>query len=143
MNNKGITIVSLILAIIILIIITSVGFKFGTDMVQVAEFENVETNLLLIQGKIKGVADKRAIGEIEESELYGVKQEEGEYSDWYLLTQANLNDMGLKALKEEDNYYVFYGAKNEDEYVDVDVAYGKGIEHEGVTYYKLSEMTDV
>lgn len=141
-NEKGITIITLIIAIIIIVIIAGVGISFGTNMTETAQFENIETSLLLIQSKIKVVADKKAIGEIKEEEVYGEKQEEGEYTGWYKLNQANLEEMGFKDLKEEDKYYVYYGEKNEEtgEYTDIDVAYGKGIKYEEKMYYKLSEI---
>lgn len=131
-NNKGITLIALVVMVVILVIIASVTVTVSMNVVDVAKFENVETDLLLIQSKAKVIADKKAIGEIEEEELYGTKQDSGEYENWYLLSQTELEDMGLKKAKAEDNYYVNY--ENDD------VAYGVGIEYKGTTYYKLSEM---
>lgn len=131
-NNKGITLIALVVMVVILVIIASVTVTVSMNVVDVAKFENVETDLLLIQSKAKVMADKKAIGEIEEEELYGTKQDSGEYENWYLLSQTELEDMGLKKAKAEDNYYVNY--ENDD------VAYGVGIEYKGTTYYKLSEM---
>lgn len=131
-NNKGITLIALVVMVVILVIIASVTVTVSMNVVDVAKFENIETDLLLIQSKAKVMADKKAIGEIEEEELYGTKQDSGEYENWYLLSQTELEDMGLKKAKAEDNYYVNY--ENDD------VAYGVGIEYKGTTYYKLSEM---
>ena len=74
-NNKGITLITLVITIVILVIITAVTVNVSTNFIHVAKFENVETELLLIQGKVKVMADKKAIGEIEEEDLYGEKQE--------------------------------------------------------------------
>ena len=131
-NNKGITIIALTVAVIILAIIVAVTVTIGTSMVDTAKFENIETDLLLIQSKAKVLADKKAIGEIEEDELYGEKQNGGQYNGWYLLSQDDLDEMGLKKAKAEDNYYI--------DYENSDVAYGVGYEFDGATYYKLSEM---
>ncbi len=133
-NNKGITLITLVITVILLAIIASVGVSLGVNITGSAKFENVETNLLLIQSKCKVKADQKYLGEIEESELYGTKQTEGEYSGWYLLSQQDLGDMGLEDLKAEDNYYV--------DYENDDVAYGKGIGFEGNVFYKLSDILD-
>lgn len=131
-NNKGITLLALVITVIILAIIAGVSISLGTNMLGTAKFESVETNLMLIQSKTKIIAEKLAIGEIDQSEAYGTKQEDGEYSGWYLLSQADLNTIGVKDAKAEDNYYVNYD--------NDDVAYGKGITFEGVTFYKLSDI---
>ena len=133
-NNKGITLITLVITVILLAIIASVGVSLGVNITGSAKFENVETNLLLIQSKCKVKADQKYLGEIEESELYGTKQTEGEYSGWYLLSQQDLGDMGLEDLKAEDNNYV--------DYENDDVAYGKGIGIEGNVFYKLSDILD-
>lgn len=133
-NNKGITLITLIITVILLAIIASVGVSLGVNITGTAKFENVETNLLLIQSKCKVKSDQKYIGEIEESELYGTKQTEGEYAGWYLLSQQDLNEMGLEDLKAEDNYYV--------DYENDDVAYGIGIGFEGNIFYKLSDILD-
>lgn len=51
---------------------------------------------------------------------------------WYLLSQDDLNNMGVENVDAADKYYV--------DYENDDVAYGKGIENNDKTYYKLSEI---
>ena len=131
-NNKGITLIGLVITVVILVIISVVTISISTNIADLAEFETIETNLLLIQSKTKVMADKKAIGEITEEDLLGTKQNSGTYEGWYLLSQANLDEMGLKQAKADDEYYVNY--ENDD------IAYGIGIEYKGVKYYKLSEI---
>lgn len=131
-NNKGITLITLILTVIILAIIASVAVSTGTNIMQSAKFENIETNLLLIRSKSKMQAESKAMGEIDESELRGKKQDTGEYAGWYKLSQADLNDMGAKDAKAEDGYYV--------DYENDDVAYAKGITLGDTVFYKLTEI---
>lgn len=133
-NNKGITLVALVITVIILAILAGVSVSLGINITSTAKFENVETNLLLIQSKCKIMAEQKYIGEISEEDLYGTEQTEGEYIGWYLLSQADLNSMGLTDVKAEDNYYV--------DYDNDDVAIGKGIYFEGYTFYKLSDILD-
>jgi len=133
-NSKGITLSVLIITIVILIILAGVVISFGVNISGTAKFENVQTYLLLIQSKCKIKSEMKAMGEIGEEELYGTKQTEGEYNGWYLLSQGDLNDIGLKGVKAEDKYYVDY--ENED------VVYGKGLQYEERTFYKLSEILE-
>ncbi len=131
-SNKGITLAVLVITLVILIIVATVSVSISFEIIDIAEFENVKTNLLLIQSKCKIKAEQKAIGDIEESDLYGVKQYNSqEYNGWYLLSQENLKDMGLEDV-EEDSYYVNYESD--------DVAYSNGIEKDGKIYYKLSEI---
>ena len=133
-DNKGITIITLIVTVAILIIITGVTISVSTTIVDLTKFENVKTDLLLIQSKAKVLADQKAIGEIEEEGLYGTKQIGGEYDGWYLLSQTDLDNMGIKEADASDNYYVDY--ENED------VAMEIGIEYKGIIYYKLSDIME-
>jgi len=131
-DNKGITFITLVITIVVLAIITSVSVSFGINIMRTAKFENVETYLLLIQSKSKMLEDSIAIGEIDEDERIGVKQDGGPYEGWYRLSQADLNEIGVNKAKEEDGYYVDYEGE--------DVAYGKGISLDDVTFHKLSEI---
>ena len=131
-NYNGITIVSLTIIVIILAVLATVTISISSNIVDTAKFETIKTNLLLIQSNIKKVSNDLAIGEITEESLYGTEQTGGDYSGWYLLSQSDLNNMKLTDVNESDLYYV--------DYENNDVAYGIGVERDGTTYYKLSEM---
>ena len=131
-NYKGITLIALVIMIVILVVIATVAVKISSDLADTAKFQDTKTNLLIIQTKCKIIAEKKAIGEITEEELYGSKQISGDYTNWYLLSMEDLNNMGLQGLDDLDGYYV--------DYENDDVAISKGITYEGTTYYKLSEM---
>lgn len=57
-NEKGITIVALVVTIIILLILATVGIQYGMDAIKVANLEDLKANMLLIQGKAKIIIDK-------------------------------------------------------------------------------------
>ena len=139
LNNKGITLITLIITVIILAIITGVVVTFSSNFTQTAKFETIETDLLLIRSKCKIRVERYVMGDID-GELIGTRQESGEYAGWYLLSQEDLNDIGLKNAKEENNYYVNYKLEEGEEEEEVDVAYGRGIYFNGQTFYKLSEI---
>ena len=131
-NDNGITLAVLILTVLILVIIATVTINVSHTLVDEAKLQNVKTDLLLIQSKCKIKAEQKAIGEIKEEDLYGSKQTDGTYNGWYLLSQEDLNNMGVSDVNAEDKYYF--------DYEHDDVAYGKGIVNDDKTYYKLSEI---
>lgn len=51
-KNKGITMVSLVITIIILLILASISIGVGNNVIKKSELENLKTNMLLI--KVKG-----------------------------------------------------------------------------------------
>lgn len=133
-NNKGITLIALIITVVLLAILAGGAIKLGLSITSAARFENIETYLLLIQGKVKKMSQDLVIGEIEENEIVGTKQDGGDYPGWYLLSQSDLNDMGVNKAKAEDGYYVNYDTD--------DVAYSKGISLDGNTFTKLSDILE-
>ena len=136
-DNKGITMVTLVITIIILAILAYTSVRIGISLTQEGKYQSVQTNLLLIKTECEKIANDKAIGE--EVELYGkeVTDNTNEYNGWYRLSQAELNDMGIKGAKAEDGYFVNYNIENTK---DVDVAYGKGVMNDDHIYYYLSDI---
>ena len=52
-NNKGVTLIALVVTIIILLILASIGIGAGKSTIKKAQLENLKTNMLLIQAKSK------------------------------------------------------------------------------------------
>ncbi len=138
-NDRGITLVALIITIILLALITSVSVSMGLSIAESARFENIETYLLLIKSKAKMLSEGLAMGEIDESQLRGQKQVGGDYDGWYKLSQGDLDSMGVSKAAEEDGYYVDYNIDNNDD-DEVDVMYARGIALDNKVFYRLSEI---
>lgn len=68
-NNKGITLISLVITVLLLSILAYTTVSVGGNLSARAKFENVQTDLLLIKSKCDILANEAAIGEISESEL--------------------------------------------------------------------------
>lgn len=134
-NNKGITLISLVITVILLSILAYTAISIGGDLSNEARFEDVQTTLMLIKSKCDILANEVAIGEIGENELYGELENNGTYAGWYRLSQGELNNIGVTDAKEKDGYYVHYGEDGK-----VDVALEKGVAYEGETYYTLSSI---
>ncbi len=116
------------------------------------QFETIKTDMLLIEGKTKIVAEKVKIKdknsiyigtkigkEVQDDEIKKL-QEKGIINlneknvKYYILNQSNLEELGLSTIKLEDGYYIV-------EYNSNEIIYSKGIENkEGNVLYKLSEI---
>ena len=53
MNNKGVTLISLVITIIVLLIIAGISINSGKDIIKKAKLEELKTNMLLIEAKAK------------------------------------------------------------------------------------------
>ena len=158
-NNKGITLATLVVTIIVLLIITSITVYQGNNTIRESKLQNLKTNMLLIQAKTKEFAEntnfeignkteESEIAPIKEKNLVGTKIEASQLpndiyvdtskGDLYRLSQQNLNDMGLSKIEiTNDNYYVVqYDIEN----IKVDVINTEGYKLDGKMYYSLSQM---
>ncbi len=139
-NHKGITMISLIITIAILAIITYVSVSIGIGITGDVKFQNIETYMLLIQSKCEALANEKIIENLDDSSLYGTLQEEGDYAGWYKLSQAELNEIGVKDAKAEDGYYVNYYLNDKNK--EVDVAYARGVTYHDEVFYLLSSISN-
>lgn len=134
-DNKGITLITLVITVIILAIVAYTGVSIGVNLLNTGRFTNVETYMLLIKSACETRLNAVEIGDMEASQLYGTKQEDGNFKNTYKLSQEDLNEMGVKEAKAKDGYYVDYYA---DE--GIEVIYEQGVENSGEIYHKLSDM---
>jgi Tfp pilus assembly protein PilE len=149
-KKSGITMVALVITIIVMIILASVTIYTGSNIVKQASLQNINTNMMLIQAKTKTIEEQAKfnkdtsnyrgmkISEVEDNELIDKLVSNNVIDDvdnYYLLTQTDLNAMGLEKIDIEDGYVVNYDTN--------EVIYVKGFEANNQTYYKLSEMKDI
>lgn len=57
-QEKGITLMALVITIIVLSIIAGIGINYGRDTIKKAHLEELETNMLLIEAKAKGLVEE-------------------------------------------------------------------------------------
>lgn len=149
-NQKGITIVSLVITIIILLIIGGATVYIGTSVIKQATLQTVNTNMMLIQAKTKTIAEQAKFNNNQDnykgtvlSEVSGNKKIDeminvgiiDDASKFYLLSKDDLISMGLEKIDIEDGYIVNYETE--------EVIYVKGYENDGITYHKLTDMKNV
>lgn len=153
-NNKGITMISLAIIVLLMILLASVTAYEANGLVSVARVQSVTTDLLLIQAQVRIINEKIVFesDEDKKSQLYvGTKLIESNNvletmrdrsiltandisnNSYYVLSKDDLVNMGLDSLNYEDGYVVNYETE--------EVIYVKGVKNtEGKYLYKLSEM---
>lgn len=161
-KNRGITLASLVITIIVLLIIAGISVYSGTDIIKRAKLEELKTNMLLIETKAKecvenanfklGKTDnlgdtekttrineaKKELKGIEITEADNINIELNDYNYYYKLTEDNLKDMGLSNIKLSDTdelYIVKYDIQN----AKVEVYNTKGYEGK----YSLTDIEQI
>lgn len=131
-NNKGITMISLAISIVVLLILASVSIGIGNNVIKQSNLENLKTNMLLIKSKAKEYVENAnfSIGatidtvEVEEknnrinnakeklkgteitdkNEISNIENnvESNEYIFYYKISTQELNDIGLNNVKSDE-----------------------------------------
>lgn len=149
-SENGITIVSLVITIVVLIIVASISIYTGTGVIKQATLQTINTNMMLIQAKTKTIAEQSKFNNdtsnykgILLSDITGDKNIDKLVNDgiiedtskWYVLTEDDLSSMGLEKINIDAGYVVNYETE--------DIIYIKGVEKDGNMYYKLSELREL
>ena len=159
-QEKGITLTVLVTTIIVLLIIAGIGINYGRDTIQKAHLEELETNMLLIKAKAKGLVEEAntkiglptASGYAEKQtsvrqELYigtagmvkvdtapsGIPQADNLYE----VTEKTLSNWGLDDIKLEENEK--YIVKLDDVGTEVEVYNTIGYDDK----YSLTEIENI
>lgn len=149
-NSRGITIVSLVITIIVILVITSVTVYTGDNIIKKAKLQTINTNMMLIQVKTKTIAEQakfnkdtsnykgNVVNNISGNKKVDKLIEQGiiENTDtYYLLSSEDLISMGLEKIEIDDGYIVNYETE--------EIIYVRGFKVDDNTYYKLSEMKNL
>lgn len=154
MNNKGITMATLVITIIVMLILAGVTITGSYSLIKKAQLENLKTNMLLIQAKTKTALEEYNFSK-DESKLIGVQiqeidtdkisklQKAGENysSDWYCLNQEELNNMNLSDVKLPENEYFFVKYNKED--LTVEILYTQGFTENNKIKYTLTQLQNM
>lgn len=150
-QNKGITIVALIVTIIIMLILASVTIQFGTGEIEKAKLEDIKTTMLLIKGRAQIVADKEEFGETYDKTGMLKLADATEYDT------SNLQDV-FDTLEDTSNLYIWEQTAMDNNNIDVEITnedffvmdystgevyYSLGYTYKGNTYYSLSQMQNI
>ncbi len=166
-NYKGITLISLVITIIVMIILSGVGITQGNKLIKQAKIESIITTMITIRSKAKVYAEEvnSQVWDLKDDinakqnrkkeiflesfnmqETTLTKEAEGELNqeikenggyESYELSQDTIEKIGLKDAVAETDFVVVY---NNNDYTKLDVIKKSGINYKGKKYYTLSKL---
>lgn len=141
-NNKGITLVALIITIIVMLIIAGIAMYSGSGVVEEAKIQDVKTNMLLVQATVKNYVEQAKFEKkdtIDGVTIDGVALSVTASPDINGFYKINdMNALNLGTLSAED-YLISFDINQ----VLVEVYFVPGItDSSGKTFHKLSEMQE-
>ena len=144
-ERKGITLVSLVITIVVLIILASIGTSAGIDVIKQAKLNNFTTELEVMQVKVNELYDEYSSGnndvldygkdlnlsggqadKVLTSSISGVTDK----SDYRYYDKTTINDLKLEEIDSE--FFVNVKTRSVVSY--------NGVEYEGITYYTLEQL---
>ena len=152
-NNRGITMIALILTIIIMLILASITVNIGTSEIEKAKLEDLKTTMLSIKGRVKIIVDKLAFEDTfdntgmlayDDATLYtsNIPGElkvilEEDTSNLYIWDQTAMENNNITDVEitEEDFFIMDYETK--------EVYYSQGFEYNDEVYYSLTELQEL
>ena len=151
MQNNKYKFLKLIIAFIIILVVGIFLFNIGTKKMQERKNDDIKTDMLMIEGKIKSIKAESEISnnqekyvgtkvsEANDTEVNNVMQQlqinQDELQNYYILNKESFEKMGLAdSIKDDDEYIV--------NYTNSDVIYVKGIKLNNEIKYKLSDIID-
>lgn len=150
-QDKGITLIALVITIIVMLILASVTIEIGTGQVERAKLEDIKTTMLLIKGRAQIVADKESFGETYDntgmlklenatnyntSKLQSIFNNLEDTSKLYIWEQEAMDNNSIDVEITNTEFFVI-------DYSTGEVYYSIGFTYQGNTYYSLTEMKNI
>lgn len=166
-NNKGVTLSSLVITIIVLIILASITTYGGSQVIKKAKVESLKTNMLLIQAETKSAVEQvkfeiysldtnaadysEKVSEVRSKNLIGIPLSENEslktQMQNILGAEADLSNFYYLTTENLQSMNIDIDASNNDyvvaydiDNVDVDVYYVKGYKVDDRMCYSLDDF---
>ena len=154
-SQKGMGHLMLIICIVIILIFIVGIIYVVKETIEKEKLETYQTNMLLIQGKVKVISNEATIKKSEEHlkgrkveeaieeeqiktllEKNIISQEEAGFSKYYILEQEHLDEIGLNNIELKEGYFIV-------NYDTDEIIYSNGIKVGKDIYYKLSELKEL
>lgn len=158
-ENKGITIIALIITVIVMLILVSVTTKIGTGQIEKTKLEDLKATMLLIKGRAQIAIDKENFGEDYNKDGMVKLTDEAalpeEIANNYDLTKLKTT---LDKLADKTNLYIWEQTAMDNNNIDVtitntefyiidyntrEVYYSQGYKSGETTYYSLTDMQNI
>lgn len=143
-NQKGITLISLVITIIVLVIITGIGISASIDSIKSAKKTAFITELEMIQEKVNTIYEKRKLNADDIAYYNSLGQDVSNVGAPKLLEiLKGQSSMGYLYFSKEDLKKLDLDNISQDVIINFttrDVVSVTGIEIDGNTYYKLLDI---
>ena len=164
-KNKGITLVALVITVIIILVIGAITVYEGSKLVDEAKYEDVKTNMLLIQAEVKNFAEQAKFEGKKIEDLIGEEEGKGITVDgktlFFTEPDSDLNE-AIENVRNKTNAQIdLYQIKTDmrdlnlnnidstkylisidiSEQIEVEVCFLPGIlDNKGITQFFLSDI---
>lgn len=161
-NQKGITIMALVVTVIVILIIAGISINEGKSLIKKSKIENLMTNMIVIKSKSKVIAEEinaatwnkteeEKKAKFTDENTYAMQEttisqeqanqldstiKDAEYT-CYLVTKDTLEYMNLSEIDDEDNFIVVY---KKGDFTKLDIVYKEAIPYDGENFYTLSSL---
>jgi len=151
-SQKGMGHLMLIICIAIIILFIIGIIYIAMQSIEKEKIQTYQTDMLLIQGKVKVISQEATIQKneeflkgrklseaLEEEQIKNllenniIAQEEKSFSKYYILEKTHLEEIGLNTIELKEGYYIV-------NYDTDEIIYSKGMKKGKETLYKLSEL---
>jgi len=97
-ENKGVTLISVMIVVIVMLMLIGIGLSTGTDLIRDTKLKAGATTMLLISAKVNSIAENYNFNQ--DNELLGTKLEVG---------SNDLNSFGVisKGAEQDDMWYMW------------------------------------
>jgi type II secretory pathway pseudopilin PulG len=130
-NSKGITLVALIITVVIMLILAGFVIDISMDLIDKSNLEDIKTNMLAIQGRARIIKEKH---DFDGTPLIGTSTANGH--QW---SKDELVSEGLGNIPTDVASGEYYAVDYDN---DCEVYYSLGVNVNGTTKYKLSEIIE-
>ena len=149
-ENKGITMVTLVITVIVLLIIAGISIGTGNKVIKSSELENIKTNMLLIKAKGKEYVENANFklgtnfnnSTDKEKRIEAAKEElKGEKITDVAIFEQNIGITKEDITKDNDEYKYYYKL-DEDDLTDMGLSNVKSDEKNGwyIIKYDINDV---
>ena len=153
-NQKGMGHITTTISIAIIILLVLGITYYAINRLKEEQVQNYETDMLLIQGKVKILSQESTIQKNEELlkgkkvsenledeeiarllENNVISQDAEDFSKYYIIEKENLEEMGLSEVEPSEGHYIV-------NYKTYEIIYSNGVKADESIFYKLSELQE-
>lgn len=153
-NEKGITLLTLIITVIVMVLLTGTAIAYGTNSLQTMKFQNFRFELEQIQGKVDVIYEKIKLAKEDEITTYLSLGQDITSLPSELGTSVLSRLQSIKGNNVSTTNYRYFTRQDLEVDLDITSQSGaviinfttrevisvKGFEFEGKTYYRIEDL---